>query len=83
MDDNRLLRAARVVAAANLLYLGYAHHHHTCASERGPEEDCDCGADNFNEAMGILTRAVKDQPWNPTPKELEAAIDALLEEEQS
>ena len=83
MDDT-LLRAVRLAVAANSRFPGITPHHWTCASERGPGEDCDCGADHLNESLELLSKALfestgRKQPWYPTGEELTQEINELTE----
>ena len=77
---NDLQRAARLVVATHFRYSGHIPHIWDCACQRGSDEDCDCGADDFNEALTILKdtiKALRDLPAL-TGDEVKTEINALL-----
>jgi len=76
---NDLQRAARLVVATHFRYSGHIPHIWDCACQRGPEEDCDCGADDFNSALTILKDLFKASGDLPalTGAEVKAEINDL------
>jgi hypothetical protein len=80
--DETLLRAARLVVAANSRFIGVVQHHSLCATEKDDKAACDCGSDNLNEALGILAKAHfestgKARPWYPTDEEFNAEMSEV------
>jgi hypothetical protein len=78
--NETLMRAVRLVLAAYLRYPGTTPHHYTC--EKGkPGKGCNCGANDLNEAMRLLARALvttgEDLP-QATPEQVTAEIDILI-----
>lgn len=83
--NDLLRRVVRLVVVAHTRYPGITPHHWTCASERSPDEDCDCGADILNESMDLLKDTLKasgEPQWHPTEKELQEELDALVLQNQ-
>jgi hypothetical protein len=78
--NDLLARAARLVAVAHTRFPGKVEHHFSCGAIK-PPQGCDCGANELNEALNIITKLYGQvgNKWVPTEAALQAEIDALNE----